>query len=753
MPKHKTPRPIASRVQPVDFGERLRRWSLAVAAALCVARPLLPSEAVAWLGDGQPFNMLWLSLAVVTLLAAVGGGGLRTRWTPTDVAVALLVGCYTTSAVWAAFHASPRPAVNMLWEWTALGLVYFLLRELAPAAAEQRALVGAMIALAVVLAVYGYYQYFVSMPADRLEFARDGDAMLRQIDEWYEPGSVERRQFESRLASTEPTATFALANSLAGYLATWLLMTIGIVASTLVAERARFARVLKTLFVVVLLTAGCLLLTKSRSAYLALAAGLALLPLSLPAMRQSLRLRHLGVIIAVALLLLIAGIAVRGLDSAVLTEAGKSLGYRLEYWQSTWAMIKDHPWLGCGPGNFQDYYTQYKLPQASEEVQDPHNLFFEVWATAGTPALLALVAALVCYARQVSHGGAAVAEDRAAQPTTQVASPPAPRAALLGVAGGAAGGFLLAHFVAALVGLEFGIGKSIAGLLIGAAVFWGLWPWIRGGRLSPTLAPLAVLVLTIHLLAAGGISFPGVADSFWILLALGVNQTAGAHRAVGAPQFAGAANRIGAPGMVTVSWPTIAAMALAGAGATACYLTAYGPVLRWNTAMSQAQSDEVRHDPRRQAAAYLAAGLADPLSAQSWQFLAQFDFENLVERQATPAAREPFEQALRMLLTRRPHSSSTYRMAAGWMLRLFGRTHDPEDAARAIEYFERAVELYPNSGQIHADFALALCELGKPNLARSQAETALALDAATPHADKRLSDELRAKLRSNRPAD
>ena len=53
-------------------------------------------------------------------------------------------------------------------------------------------------------------------------------------------------------------------------------------------------------------------------------------------------------------------------------------------------MIHDHPWLGCGPGNFGDYYTQYKLPIASEEIKDPHNFLFEVAANAGLPALLAL---------------------------------------------------------------------------------------------------------------------------------------------------------------------------------------------------------------------------------------------------------------------------------------------------------------------------------------------------------------------------
>ena len=43
-------------------------------------------------------------------------------------------------------------------------------------------------------------------------------------------------------------------------------------------------------------------------------------------------------------------ITVGGLDVEVLTEAGKSLSYRFEYWQASLDLIADHPWAGCGPG-------------------------------------------------------------------------------------------------------------------------------------------------------------------------------------------------------------------------------------------------------------------------------------------------------------------------------------------------------------------------------------------------------------------
>src|SRR4029079_17190304 len=56
--------------------------------------------------------------------------------------------------------------------------------------------------------------------------------------------------------------------------------------------------------------------------------------------------------------------------------------------------------------NFQDYYTRFKLPQASEEVRDPHNFVLEVWATAGTVAALALIGAIVMLVRRELRGAA-----------------------------------------------------------------------------------------------------------------------------------------------------------------------------------------------------------------------------------------------------------------------------------------------------------------------------------------------------------
>ena len=109
--------------------------------------------------------------------------------------------------------------------------------------------------------------------------------------------------------------------------------------------------------------------------------------------------------LALVVALAAVGLATGRLDREVLTQSPLSMRYRWEYWQGAWGVITEGATAGrprvhrrsgraLGPGNFGSHYLLHKLPQSSEEIQDPHDLFLEVWATAGFWALLALVAAL-----------------------------------------------------------------------------------------------------------------------------------------------------------------------------------------------------------------------------------------------------------------------------------------------------------------------------------------------------------------------
>jgi tetratricopeptide (TPR) repeat protein len=81
-----------------------------------------------------------------------------------------------------------------------------------------------------------------------------------------------------------------------------------------------------------------------------------------------------------------------------------SVQWRVSILRWTWAMIRDHPWFGVGPGAFPMALTRYQtLPYTSGE--NPHNLYLEVAAEYGLAvAILAGVALLLCAGRAAMAG-------------------------------------------------------------------------------------------------------------------------------------------------------------------------------------------------------------------------------------------------------------------------------------------------------------------------------------------------------------
>lgn len=734
-------------------GEAVRLWLLGGFVAVCVARVLVPSEAVSWLGDGHPFTMLLLLLTAGYLLVCVQRGGFTRSFHLVDAAVGLLVLICVASAalgvLTSLFDAgnnpefdarmnSPRLAINMLWEWVGLGLVFFLARQLIAGRLESRAVVGVMIALAVVLSAIGMYQVFVTLPADRAAYAANPDEMLRQLGQWYPPGSPERARFEDRLNSTEPLATFALANSLAGYLAPWLVVALGVAWNMVLSRtgsrgggrsertwKARMAGLAACLGAILV----CLVLTKSRTAYLALAVGVVLLPLSDDAFRRALRWRWLAAAAAVVALVVGGAAAAGKLDAEVLTEASKSLGYRWEYWQSTLDMIGDYPVLGIGPGDFQNYYTTYKLPQASEEIRDPHNFLLEVWATAGTFAFLALAVALAgfaWYTWQLPSSDAELSDDSASAGSNALST-------VRIVAGGGAVGVLFAFVAGLPFGFAMSTGQVTGALVLGAAVLAVVWPWIVGGRLPLRLPALGLLVLAVHLLAAGGITFPGVAGSFWILLALGLNQ--GQPARIMRTTTAGVRR-----------WVPVAALGITVAAMVGCYGTALMPVLSMRAAMAEAEEKGLNESARVDA--LLEAQAADPFSIEPSVALAQLSLKHLRRNPNSEIWGRQFIDSTAAIAAHCGHSSAVWREMADWSREIYELAPTEEIANRVLQLSRAAAIVYPNSAVTQAEYALALAEVGKDAEARRVADKALELDRLTPHADKKLSGELKGRLES-----
>lgn len=707
------PRPAAARKGPEASppADPLRPWLVAAMAALFVLAPLFASESVADQGDGLPLVMLWIALGVVWLLGVIGRPEFHVRFGWTDAAVVALLLWHSVAGIRAAWQATPRPAVNMTWEWIALGGSFLIARQLVSPGREARALLVVMVAVAAALGGYGLYQYSYELPQTRALYEHDPDAALREAGLWYEPGSPERELFEDRLDSTEPLATFALTNSLAGYLAPWLVVAAGIGVSGPPAGRGRW-RLWIGVAIVAALVAACLLLTKSRSGFLAAVAGLVLAAwLCRPGRRRLGWKLPVAVVAGGAVLLAVAwGTGV--LDRQVFTEASKSLGYRGQYWQSTVRMIADRPVFGCGPGNFRYAYTEYKLPEASEEIADPHNFLLEVWSTAGTPAALALLAVLGLFAWRIA---------RARDEPTETSAAREPERPWFVLAGGAAG-FVLSLPLGMMTAAPPGVAVLVLGLPLGAVAVWLLWPWVDRGRMPAALPAVGAVVLLVNLLAAGGIGFPGVAGTLWLLLAVGLN--------VAEPQ----------PPQTLPRYAGLAAAVFTFALGVSCYTTAYGPVMVARGKVEAAQSY-----PNYASQYLMEAAEADPLDAQPWKQVGEMTFREWQE-QPTVEMYLVFEKCADAASALEPNSAATHFQIGRWYDQIHDRTGRESDLKKAIAAYRRAVELYPTRSLYRARLALALKAAGDEAASREQADEALRLDGLTPHADKKLPDELRGEL-------
>ena len=693
----------------------LRPWLAGGVAMLFVARPLVPSEEVRWLADGQIFVMLWLVLGVLWLGSALRTGFVGRRLGRTDALVGLLVLLNVVSSLIAAGQGAPRPNINMLWQWIGYGLSFLLVRQVIITAREARALVVCMISLGVALACYGIYQYLVFLPELRAEYAVNPDAALRDAGLDAPIGSGVRQTFEARLYSTEPFATFALANSLAGYLAPWSVVAVCIAVCGAAANlRIRTAAA-------ALCCAGpmlvCLALTQSRSAITAVAVGTLALVACAGARKGLLNRQTLAVAGIAGAAAAVAFLSMR-LHERLFASAVRSLQFRIEYWSATWRMVIDHWLWGVGPGSFKDYYPAYKLPQASEEISDPHNFLLEVWATAGSLAALVLVVLLGWFFWQ---------QARAQQDAPALAEEADGVDAVPHILFGAAAGFGFAAIARLTAGFSWQAGEAAVGLILSLITAW-LWSgWIRNGELPQRTAAIGVAVLLVNLLASGGVSFPGVAGSLWLLLAIG------------------SLWRVSSLGVPVRRW--IAALGLAALiGLTAAfYVTGYRPVLAQQAAMDQATSDEAQKDLQMRLDWLHRAAAADPLAPQPHAELAALYLQLWLE---SPSAevRDRFQRSLDAAIRLQPRSHLRWMQAGKNQLAIFEETGQTDDAAIAEHAMRQAVELYPTSATLWAELALLREKVGNGPAAREAADEAIRLDQTTPHTDKKLPPSLREQL-------
>jgi O-antigen ligase len=697
-----------------DASERLRPLWLGCVTALFVATPLIYSEA-AHSGLGVSLLMGWFVLGAAFIVTGAVQRNLRLRIGATEIAVLVFVALHTLSALVLADAGQPRQTLNMLWQWVGFGVAFLLVRQVVRTHQESRALVVVMIALAVCLSMHGYYQYFFSMPEARHAYEADPEGTLAAVGIVAPKGSVDREQFENRLESTEPMATFTLANSLAGFLAPWLICVIGIAVLNWPNCPLR-RRLAVSAGMSALLVAGCFVLTKSRSATLAVLFGAGLL--FVYGMRSGWRPGwKSGVAVVGSITALIAlAVSVGGVDLLVLTESLKSSLYRLQYWRASVAMIADAPFFGCGPGNFQQSYTAFKLPEASEEIADPHNFLLEIWSTAGTPAMLAFLSVFVCFVVQLRSRSTALGSEATQRDSDDLDDIGCVRAVYWGALAGVPFGFI--------AGLVVGHVPDFALLLVGspvaAVVVVGWHPWVLRGRLPMVVLVAAASAVLINLSAAGGISFAGVALTLWLLLATALTMS-DESRLVRSLSARNAAMLAAATVLIAFLF----------------WYSTFAPVLHVWTKLAQASDQQSQGRLREAEQTLLDAVAADSYSVEPWQALAQLRLTMWLDG-SDASLETAFAEAARATLDHDRRSSAAHQAYGDWYLRAYRATNEDRFLEEAIFGYRRAVELYPNYNLGHAQLAWALQVAGRFAESSVEAEEALRLDGLNPHREQKL---------------
>jgi hypothetical protein len=743
-PPRKAPPQPASPQHGSKLGDfRLEHLSLDAATAIGCA--------VLWIGTVASTNdsstmpglfdwmgALW-ALFGTTLLVLVGFKRLdiARHWSLVDSALSVWIVWQCASVAAVVGHGNVRLAMNGLLQSVTMAVIYWCVRGTACRPIDQKWFLAIALSAVTGLAAAGVYQRHVLQPREVAKYQSDPEAYLGPLASEYPAGSPQRFQLENRLKSTEPTAMFALTNSFAGLLATWLMVLIATrKKNPSPAERDRqpapeslgVLTLLKYLAPVAIgiLLGYTLLLTKSRTALLALMCGAALLACSQFGkwgLRTAVTLASIAAIsVGLGLTLLALGVW----DIEVFSESPKSVLYRLEYWYSSLRMIGEHPWLGVGPGNFQSAYARYKLPQASETVADPHNFVLEAMATTGLAGGICAMTALSLAIRKCLRSLAPAAHDANQTPFGSDDQAFDLWSSLLALALG----FSLA-VGASLLSQMTGPGNAEALMVVGlpsaCIAFAILSPRIAAAKDLKIPVVAGVVVLLINLLGAGGWNFPSVASSLWLLFAVGANWNS--------PLQSGTDAVLRKPQSLPLA--TTAAMLIAGVWAIAATRLHVIPVVNSQMEVATAQSFLQMGDLDAAERAASEAERRDPWSDVPPATLAQVHWQRFL-RKRNPADLEPFEAALLRRQSRSPRSAALRSQNGDFFAAAYRETGDRHWLKLANDTYREAHQRYPASAMLTIQLALAEYVSGNHAVAAELAEKGLEFDRQNPHLEQKL---------------
>jgi O-antigen ligase len=712
------------------------------------------SGSLAWMG------LLILAAFSAALIDGIRRGRLLLPRTGLLIAAVLLA----AGAVASATMATDRYSAVLGAMKVIVGALYFLTILLVVDSREKvRWLVAAFVAGALAAAAVAVLNRILTSPEDLMNYFMANRVKILAL-RGIEPDSPEEKLYKIRILN-DFLGTFAHPNLMVSYLATALVVVVALIAGQLRGLRLKKSfTVLGSILLTVSGLVAVYVMVKNvqaghgRAAMVGFLAGLYLL-LVLGLVRR----RLWKIILLIAPLLLVAVLLALAWGQPQVVSARSTLKFRADYWQASASLIHDHLYWGVGPENFSDYYVQYKLPTAPEEVKDPHNLFVWAWANLGLLGLLGVVTLIVFATREVLRRPAPLDESRSKEDQSWhflvLAGLSILMVSLVLRIDNSEGEWSLFSFLMLACSLGF-----MAAPLV-SVIGFGLEedPPTRARASAWLRAGLVAALVTFGLQTLVATDFGEWPSSLvtWLLLGLIVATSDGVRR---------------------WQWPLVTPSSRALAGLIILVLLGgysaelLRPVV---TAISEIQG----LGPDRTSEAYQAAleraktacqwwPKSDSLMAKSCWFgmLAAQQREQLdLDRAARLPADSPLWRAL-LTAAEQEHAAAleNVRQARENLLRVLNqnpRAIEPrrllvqvdvtldwdfgqaEVRQEAIESMREVVRLYPTNATFRAEFAALLERCGRVDEARSEAAKALELDGVMPDPERKLRADQREKCR------
>lgn len=254
-------------------------------------------------------------------------------------------------------------------------LLYFIVINNVHTTSDVRRLVQALLWSGLLVAAYGLVQYIRGVV---------DPAQMAWIDEQQFP------DLKFRVYSTLKNP-----NLLAGFLVAVISLAAGGMLGTQ-QPRWRWLPLAG-----ILLMGGVLMLTYSRGAWISILAVVLLFGVVY-------NRRMLWLLLLVPLAVLAAQNAMAERFLSIINPTDTSCTLRLALWESTWAMIMDHPWLGIGWGAYWLVYPAYDffIGDGGARIVHAHNMYLNIAAEIGLLGLalfILVMAGHLVYALRLWH--------------------------------------------------------------------------------------------------------------------------------------------------------------------------------------------------------------------------------------------------------------------------------------------------------------------------------------------------------------